>query len=285
MVCTTEGEVDIVTEVSPADASRVEASEHATLVAIDAVQTIVGIINRDADGVPLNDVRARQALNLAIDRAALVREALYGRAVPLARLTPLFAVPWLNRRLGYRHDPGRAAELWRSAAADGQTRPLRIAAWSGMESVARRVAADLTAALGLEVEVAVVHGAAEREARRQLAEMRGPYGWDILILQQRAQAVDAPPLEQHRAFVGQSGEFRAGPVVPEFEELYAELTRQTSRMRQGLTACRIDRFVSNTALALFLCAPQALYAVNRHVAFIPYRTTFELAECHVGQQY
>ncbi len=78
LICTTEGEVDILTEVSPADAERVEGSEHATLIAADAIGSIVGVINRDAEGLPLGDRRARQALNHAANREALVREALFG---------------------------------------------------------------------------------------------------------------------------------------------------------------------------------------------------------------
>ncbi|RBY76079.1 hypothetical protein DQ238_18095 [Geodermatophilus sp. TF02-6] len=39
------------------------------------------------------------------------------------------------------------------------------------------------------------------------------------------------------------------------------------------------------ALALFVCAPQALYAVNEHVSFTPYKTTFELAEVTVDEQH
>ncbi len=37
-------------------------------------------------------------------------------------------------------------------------------------------------------------------------------------------------------------------------------------------------------MALFLCAPQALYAVNKHVDFTAYRTTFELPECRVSDE-
>ena len=48
---------------------------------------------------------------------------------------------------------------------------------------------------------------------------------------------------------------------------------------------QIDRYVFDEALALFLCAPQALYAVNTHVDFGPYRTTFELAETEVDEQH
>src|SRR5438876_10868138 len=40
----TEGEMDIVTEVSPADATRVIASEHANLVVCDANRVLLGII-------------------------------------------------------------------------------------------------------------------------------------------------------------------------------------------------------------------------------------------------
>ena len=48
---------------------------------------------------------------------------------------------------------------------------------------------------------------------------------------------------------------------------------------------RIDAYVQEQALALFLCAPQALYAVNEHVTFSPYKTTFELAEVTVDEQH
>lgn len=86
----------------------------------------------------------------------------------------------------------------------------------------------------------------------------------------------------HRAFIGESGEYRTGPVVPEFERLYAELVAETDELAQKKIAATIDELVYDQALALFLYAPAALYAVNRHVTFIPYPTTFELADCEVA---
>jgi hypothetical protein len=50
LVCTTEGAVDLVTEVAPAHAQTVSASEHAKLVRVDAMRVLVGVINRDAEG-------------------------------------------------------------------------------------------------------------------------------------------------------------------------------------------------------------------------------------------
>ncbi len=38
------------------------------------------------------------------------------------------------------------------------------------------------------------------------------------------------------------------------------------------------RYVSGQAMALFLVAPKVLYAVNRHVDFVPCAISFELAE-------
>ncbi len=289
LVCTTEGEVDILTEVSPVDAGRVERSRHARLVAINAMRAVAGVINRDADGLPLGDRRARQALNLAIDRDSLVREAMFGRARPLAGLTPPTAMTLLhrfpNRLKPYPHDPGRAAKLWREACRESGSpadRPLRIAAPDEFERMARGIAADLREALGIDTEVTVYRGEEKLQARRRLAEKVLPREWDVLLLEQVTQTADAPTLELHRAFVGATGEYRAGPVVPEFEALWAELTRQTSQLRLNQMNNRVDRFVYDEALALFLCAPQALYAVNRHVDFTAYRTTFELPECRVS---
>ncbi len=289
LVCTTEGEVDILTEVSPVDAGRVERSRHARLVAINAMRAVAGVINRDADGLPLGDRRARQALNLAVDRDSLVREAMFGRARPLAGLTPPTAMTLLhrfpNRLKPYPHDPGRAAKLWREACRESGSpadRPLRIAAPDEFERMARGMAADLREALGIDTEVTVYRGEEKLQARRRLAEKVLPREWDVLLLEQVTQTADAPTLELHRAFVGATGEYRAGPVVPEFEALYAKLARRTSQARLAQLANLVDRFVYDEALALFLCAPQALYAVNKHVDFTPYRTTFELPECRVG---
>jgi len=286
LVCDGVGEVDLVTEVPATAARRVQRSRHAKLVTVAAVRVLAGVIDREADGLPLHDRRARRALNLALDRAALVREAFDGHAAPLHGLTPPTPLTALHRfpgRLrGYPYDRATARRLW--ASAGGAARPLRLAAFEGWAAAAQVVAAQLRESLDLVVEVSVLDHEQQYEARRRLAE-RSSGGWDVLLLDHGSQSADVPPVELHRAFVGRSGEFRAGPVDARFEQLFARLRAQTSQLRQVLAANRIDRHVTREASALFLVAPRSLYAVNRHVRFLPYATSLELADTSVRRRH
>ncbi len=86
-------------------------------------------------------------------------------------------------------------------------------------------------------------------------------------------------------FFHSTGAFRAGPPIAELEQLLARFAVTTDPVALGQLATDIDRFVYDQALGVFLCAPQALYAVNRHVAFDGYAATFELAETEVAPQH
>ena len=57
-MCATEGEVDLLAEVAPADAARVRRSEHARLVSVDAMRALFGSVEGGAEGLPLEDRRA-----------------------------------------------------------------------------------------------------------------------------------------------------------------------------------------------------------------------------------
>jgi len=67
----------------------------------------------------------------------------------------------------------------------------------------------------------------------------------------------------------------------EFDRLFGTLARTTDPDEARRLAEEIDQYCFEQSKALFLCAPQALYAVNRHVDFKAYRATFELADTAV----
>jgi ABC-type transport system substrate-binding protein len=280
----TEGEMDIVTEVSPADAARVIASEHAKLVVCDANRVLVGIINRYPSDVPLHDKRVRKALNLAVDCQKVIMQGLGGYANPVCALTPSWCGGFPSDMEPYAYDPEQARRLMDEVGWP-PGRNMHIAAPEPFEGIAWLVASEVRAALGIGADVIVVPREKLLAGTRMLVEKKLVPPWDVLIFGWFDLSSEAPPAAVHREFFGSDGAFRAGPELPEFNRLYTEMAAQIDDQKLVKVAEQIDRYVYDEALALFLCAPQALYAVNKHVNFGPYRTTFELAETEVDEQH
>ncbi len=280
----TEGEMDIVTEVSPADAARVQASQYAKLVECDANRVLVGIINCSHADVPLSDKRVRQALNLAVDCQKVIDQGLAGYANPLCALTPSWCGGFPSDAKPYPHDPGQAKKLLDEVGWPAG-RNLRLAVPAPFAGIAQLIADDIKAALNIGVDILVVPPEKMLAGARALAEKKLPLPWDMLITGWFDLSSEAPPAAVHREFFGADGAFRAGPELPEFDKLYTQMATELDGQKLVQVAEQIDRYVFEEALALFLCAPKALYAVNKHVSFGPYRTTFELAETEVDEQH
>ena len=284
-VCDHEGEIDIVTEISPADVERVEGSDHAKLVTIDANRLVVGIFNTyESHDAPLGDLRVREAINWAVDRHRLVDDVLGGYATPLVAMTPSWCNGIVPGATARRADAAKARALFEGTGwPDG--RGLRIATPENLTGIAEFVAAEVRQALGIDAEVIVVPAAALTGGARMLIEKKLVPPWDVLIHAWFDLSSDLPPAVVHREFFGQDGAFRAGPLDPHFDELFAEMVRQTDGPRAIAVAERIDRYVFEQCKALFLCSPKALYAVNRHVDFKAYKCTFELADTEVSEEH
>ena len=279
-----DGEVDIVTEVGSGDAERIKASQHARLVSINANRNLSCLINRGRTDVPLDDVNVRKAINLAVDRKRLVDEGFHGYATPLAAFTPDWCAGFPAGIAPYPHDPAEARSLW-DAGHWPEGRPLRFAAPAAFGPVAAMLADDLRDALGVEVEVIELSDADLGPGTRALIEKKLDLPWDLLLHAWFDLSSEAPPAAVHREFFGRDGAFRAGPLDEGFDALFAEMAVQLDGERLVEVAERIDQYCYDNALALFLCAPQALYAVNNHVEFGPYRTTFEIAEVTVDDDH
>lgn len=283
-VCDREGVIDIVTEIGPGDAARVTGSEYARLETIEANRVLLGIFNTwPTTGRPLGDVRVREAINLAVDRHKIVAEGLGGYARALGALTP----PWSGGGSGAEprgRDAARSKGLIDEAGWPDAT-PLRIATPGGFEGIARMVAADIEDALGIPTEVLIVPAEGLTGGARTLIEKKLTPPWDILMHAWFDLSSDLPPAVMHREFFGQDGGFRAGPRDEQFDEKFAALVRMTDAESAQNAARDIDRYCFEQSKALFLCAPHALYAVNRHVNFVAYKTTFELADSTVSDEH
>ena len=207
---------------------------------------------------------------------------LKGYAEPVAGLTPPVAVPRLMRSPVPAADPANARVFWQAA---GEPSSIRVAAPEELESAAEHVAEQWREALGVAVEVTIHRTKGEKlAAQRALAEKRD-LDWDVHLQAVIAQASDTVPVEMHRAFVAGDGEYRAGPPEPEFEAMYAKLVAEPDPAAQLELGGQMEKLVLRDALAIGLYAPHALYAVNREVEFVPYRTSFELADTSVTKRH
>ena len=110
-----DGEVDIVTEVSPADAERVTASQHARLITSDANRVLTCIINRGRTDVPLDSIDVRKALNLAVDRRRIIDDGLAGYANEIPAMTPSWCSGFPEGATPYPHEPDEAKRLFEKA--------------------------------------------------------------------------------------------------------------------------------------------------------------------------
>jgi len=107
------GDADVVNPLPPLFAGAVKNRADATL--LEGSSAAVFWVSLNTQLKPLDDVRVRQALNYATDRAALVRSLLYGYATPAnSPLAPVTfgydaSVP------GYAHDVAKAKALLKEA--------------------------------------------------------------------------------------------------------------------------------------------------------------------------
>jgi ABC-type transport system substrate-binding protein len=277
-----DGEVDIVTEVSPADAERVKASQHARLITADANRLLACIVNRGRTDVPLDSVDVRKALNLSVDRDRIIEQGLLGYAHPMPAMTPSWCSGFPAGATPYPHDPAEAKRLFDKGSWPAG-RPIRIASPGPFAGIAQLIASDLRRALDVAVEVTVVPDEQALAATRALVEKKLELPWDLLVHAWFDLSSEAPPAAVHREFFGQDGAFRAGPPDAGFDALFARMAVELDGAALVRIAEEIDAYCFDNALAVFLCAPQALYAVNNHVSFGPYKTTFEIAEVTVDE--
>ena len=283
LVCNSEGEIDLVSEVSPADAEKVKNSEFARLEAIDSMRVLLGLINRGAEDAPLADVRVRRALNMAVDRARIVQEGFGGYAHSSAGVIPPYAGGFADLK-PYAHDPDAAKGLLAEAGWP-EGRALKLATTSSTEGIAEMVAHQFKQSLDIEVDLIVVPDEDLLAAQHALVEKVMPLPFDILLHAWIDLSSDAPPAFMHYYLYAEGGAFRTGPPVAEFDEMMNRFVREIDADKQNELSVEIDRFVYDQALSVFLVSPQALYAVNKNVNFVAHATTLELAETEVTQEH
>jgi peptide/nickel transport system substrate-binding protein len=284
LVKTTEGRVDLVSELRPLDTLRVAQSPLATVVKNrGSLITVFGLFNRRKAESPWHDVRLRQAANLAINREDLLRYATRGNGVIIPALLPVASFGYAPDLAPYAFDPGKAQHLLREAGyPDGLA--LSLIAPEELEVQATVVSKMLEQA-GFRVALELLDADTYMRKTHFAALDQPPehQPWDI-ALRASFDLFNFPLLEPYGGGM-RGGNLNWGSEQPELRQLYEHALGTVDRERQQGLLQQMERHTRDQASFLFLYNPIGLYAVNKAVEFVPYVTKFSLAEVSVTEQH
>jgi peptide/nickel transport system substrate-binding protein len=285
LVMSGEGRLDLVTELSPLDTLRVARSPFAALVKNrGAFANVLGHLNMKKAGSPWRDVRLRQAVNLAINRADLIRYATNGNGVVIPALVPATEFGHDPTLAPYPFEPTRARELLReSGYPDGLS--MTLIAPEDLRPQAT-VVGKMLEQVGFKVDLQLLDPATfnRKTLLTILDQPAESQPWDI-ALTFRYDTLNFPVFQLYYNLV-LGGAVAWVNEAPELQRLYDEVLRTVDRDRQQALTRQMERQARDQAYLLFLYNPIQLYAVNKGVRFVPYvNTSLTLAETSVTDQH
>jgi ABC-type transport system substrate-binding protein len=183
LVKSSEGRVDIVSELRPLDTLKVAQSPFATVVKTrGSLGSVFGRFNMLKVDSPWRDVRLRQAVNLAINREDLIRYATKGNGVIIPALLPEQAFGYNPDLVSYTFDPDQARALLQEAGyAEGLS--VNLIASPDLE-VQATVIGKMLEQVGLQVKQESLDPA-DYNRRAQLSHLEKPaeeQTWDIALI-------------------------------------------------------------------------------------------------------
>jgi peptide/nickel transport system substrate-binding protein len=279
-----EGRVDLVTDLSPLETLRVAQSAAAQVVKNrGSLTTVFGVFNMRKAGSPWHDVRLRQAVNYAINRADLIRYATRGNGVIIPALVPAPGFGYDPDLAPYPFDPTTARRLLREAgSAEGSM--LRLIASEELQ-VQATVVSKMLEQVGFTVELQVLDGDTLNRktflSRLDQPPERQP--WDIALMLYM-DVLNFPVFQIYRSYA-LDGPRNWGIADGQLHQLHDAVLRTVDREQQQALIRQMERHTHDQAYFLFLYNPIQLYAVNKAVAFVPYVTMLNLAETGVTAQH
>ena len=284
LVKSSEGRVDLVTELSPLETLRVAQSPFATVVkSRGSLMTVFGQFNMRKAGGPWRDARLRQAVNYAINRADLIQYGAKGNGVVIPALIPAQEFGHDPSLSAYPFDPAKARDLLREA---GYPNGLAITLITPEDLEAQAtVVSKMLEQVGLTVEVQILDPGTynKKTLLSGLDQPAEKQTWDIALTGQLdVQNFPAYNLYHWFALDGPSDWV---DEQPELRQLYEQVLRTVDREKQRAIFQQMERHTHDQAYFLFLYNPVQLYAVNTGVQFVPYVANLIFAESSVSGQH
>jgi peptide/nickel transport system substrate-binding protein len=285
LVKTSEGRVDLVTELRPLDTLRVAESPSATVVKNRAaLVTVFGLFNMRKAGSPWQDVRLRQAANIAINREDLIRYAAKGNGVVVPALISVQGFGYDPDLAPYPFDPVKARHLQRDVGyADGLS--IILIASEALQVQATVVSKMLEQA-GFTVDLQILDATAynRKVLLSYLEQPPEQQTWDIALTSALDNINFPVYLLYHQYALG--GVYDWLGEQPALRQLYEQVLGTVDRERQQALIRQMERYIRDQAYFLFLYNPILLYAANNAVYFVPYANgILNLSETSVTEQH
>ncbi len=257
MAALRSGKVDIVTEL-PGTETMEAVRNHIRVLKMPSFYAVAGSFN--AGRKPLSDLRVRQAINLAVNRAELVRYDLRGNGRVVPTVTMEGEEGHAADLQPYAYDPAQARRLLAQAGYPDGFR-LKVAAKVQGERAAKIIAAQLAKVkVFLDLRFftdAELIGALSREP------------WDMFLAGCPDPMADSFFIQS--IFLYSRSPYRVAVDAP-YDRLLDEMVGVLDDAARRKRAEALDHYIHDQALLLFLYQRIKTYGLGPGVSFTPWIT-------------
>lgn len=257
------GDVDIVQRLGPTDAVPLRDAEGVEIVEYTNNRVYYLAFNNltTGKGLPTEDVRVRQAMNLAVDKQAIIDALFDGKGRPSSALLTEGDVGFDPAIEPYPYDPERARELLAEAGhADGFTIAMSCPsdAYTNFVEVCEAVAAQL-ADVGIDAQLDVMESGAfwDLQAGKQLPPLFGD-SWS-------ANSNEASAYDRIFGALGGEGASYSAWSDPEVDDLLSSIRSTLDDGARAALFGRLHREMHDDPAFVYLYEPVTIEATTARV--------------------
>lgn len=242
--------MDIVTMLTPAEAKAFDGKGNAHIQSKDAKTVLAGVFNQTAADSPWKNIKLRQAMNMAIDRAALLKDAGggYGMLMPAFIQKGRFGQDASLKQ--YPYDVAKAKAEIKKDGMEGKE--ITIGAAEEYAPLVKQIGEELEK-VGLKTKMV--------DAKDKAADMTLVWHFDW--------SPEYPVGVVYREFFGTGGGFLEGADTIEFDKLADKVIATEDPTEQAKAVAAIEAYEHEQANVLFLYSPATLFAVSNRTLFTP----------------